>query len=340
MHRKIITIERFISENQQLFPQATGELSKILNDIALAGKIINREINKAGLIDILGYTGEENVHGEQKKKLDEFADNTIVKYISAGRQICVIVSEENEDIIIPTCENLGKYVLLIDPLDGSSNIDANINIGTIFSIYKRISNRVDQATLQDCLQPGVNQIAAGYIIYGSSTMLVMTTGQGVHGFTLDPSIGEFILSHRDIKIPRKGRIYSINEGYYNYFGEGVKKYLDYIRHEAQDRPYSLRYIGSFAADFHRNLLYGGIFLYPGTKKHPNGKLRLLYECNPLAFIVEQAGGYASNGYERVLEIKPQDVHQKTPLYIGSTEDVKLVEKFLQEANCPQNEYSV
>ncbi|MFH1454488.1 MAG: class 1 fructose-bisphosphatase [Armatimonadota bacterium] len=331
MPEKIITIERFIAKNQKLFPKATGELSKILNEIALAGKIINREVNKAGLIDILGFTGEENSSGETQQKLDVYANNTIVKFISSGNEICVIASEESEDVIIPKSKNLGKYVLLIDPLDGSSNIDANVSIGTIFSIYRRTSDREDSATTDDCLQKGVNQVAAGYIIYGSSTVLVMTTGMGVHGFTLDPSIGEFILSHKDIKIPPKSKIYSINEGYYNHFEEGVKKYLDYLKKGGDNgSPYSSRYIGSLVADFHRNLLYGGIFLYTATMKNPEGKLRLLYECNPLSFIVEQAGGLASNGRERILEIEPKDLHQRTSLYIGSREDVQMLEKFIAE----------
>ncbi|HEX9653777.1 MAG TPA: class 1 fructose-bisphosphatase [bacterium] len=329
--RKLVTIERHISETQRQFPHATGEFSALLNDIAFAAKIISREVNKAGLVDVLGFTGVTNVHGEQVRKLDEYADSIIFRALDHTRRLCVMASEEREDIIpIPDKFPVGKYVLLYDPLDGSSNIDANVSIGTIFSIFRKISAG-ERGTLEDCLQKGTEQIAAGYVIYGSSTMLVFSTGSGVHGFTYDPSVGEFLLSHDDIKIPKRGAIYSVNEGNYDRWDEGTKKYINYLKQtdKATDRPYSARYIGSMVADFHRNLLYGGIFLYPGDKKNPQGKLRLTYEAFPLAFIVEQAGGTASDGRRRILDIQPEQLHQKTPLIIGSYDDVKEAEEFIQ-----------
>ncbi|NIR47898.1 class 1 fructose-bisphosphatase [candidate division KSB1 bacterium] len=328
---KLVTIERHISETQRKFPQATGEFSALLNDIALAAKIISREVNKAGLVDVLGFTGETNVHGEQVQKLDEYADAIVFKALDHTGRLCVMASEEREDIIpIPEKFPSGKYALLYDPLDGSSNIDANVSIGTIFSIYRKISGG-ERGLLEDCLQKGVEQVAAGYVIYGSSTMLVFTTGNGVSGFTYDPSVGEFLLSHENIKIPKRGKIYSVNEGYYDRWDEGMKKYITHLKQSDKEtnRPYSARYIGSLVADFHRNLLYGGIFLYPADEKNPKGKLRLMYEANPLGFIVEQAGGYASDGQRRVLEIEPEDIHQRTPLIIGSHDDVKEAEEFLQ-----------
>ncbi len=329
--RKLVTIERHISETQRQFPQATGEFSALLNDIAFAAKIISREVNKAGLVDVLGFTGVTNVHGEQVRKLDEYADSIIFRALDHTGRLCVMASEERENIIpIPDKFPAGKYVLLYDPLDGSSNIDANVSIGTIFSIFRKISDG-PRGSLEDCLQKGVEQIAAGYVLYGSSTMLVFTTGSGVHGFTYDPSVGEFLLSHDDIKIPRRGAIYSVNEGNYDRWDEGTQKYISYLKQtdKATNRPYSARYIGSLVADFHRNLLYGGIFLYPGDKKNPQGKLRLMYEANPLALIVEQAGGYASDGRRRILDIQPELLHQKTPLFIGSYDDVKEAEEFIQ-----------
>lgn len=331
MPPSLVTIERHIIEQQKEYPQATGEFSALLYDIAFAAKLIAREVNKAGLVDILGFTGEENVQGEQVAKLDEFANDIIFKALDHTGRLCCMASEEVKDIIpIPEQFKCGKYVLLYDPLDGSSNIDANVSIGTIFSIHRKISFG-ERGTLEDCLQPGYKQVAAGYVIYGSSTMLVYTAGNGVFGFTLDPSVGEFLLSHDHIQIPKKGSIYSVNEGNYFKWDENVRRYIDYVKtpDKASGRPYKSRYIGSLVADFHRNLLYGGIFLYPADKSNPNGKLRLLYEANPLAFIVEQAGGYASDGRQRILDIVPTELHQRTPLFIGSYDDVKQVEAFIQ-----------
>lgn len=303
---KFNTLARHIYEEERKYPQATGELSDLLHDLSLAAKVISLEVNKAGLVDILGFTGDQNVHGENVKKLDIFANDMMIKAMDHGGHLCVMASEEEEDIIhIPPEFYIGKYVLLFDPLDGSSNIDANISIGTIFSIYRRVSPEGGPGTMEDCLQPGLKQVAAGYVIYGSSTIFVYTAGNGVHGFTLDPSFGEFILSHPDIKTPKKSKIYSINEGNYLYWHPGLKKYIKWLQEEdkATERPYSSRYIGSMVADIHRNLLYGGIFMYPADSRSPNGKLRLMYECNPMAFIVEQAGGRASNGKQRMLEVK-------------------------------------
>ena len=327
---KVVTIERHIIDGERKHPGATGHFSNVLRDLTLAIKIIWREVNKAGLVNILGATNKENVHGEIVKKMDEYANDTIFRAMDHGGHLCVMASEENEDIVlIPEQFPKGKYVLLYDPLDGSSNIDANVSIGTIFSLYKRVSQN-GNGNLNDCIQPGYKQIAAGYVVYGSSTMLVYTTGDGVHGFTLDPSIGEFLLSHENIKIPTRGKIYSVNEGNYTYWHDGVKKYIKHLQEEDKDssRPYSGRYIGSLVADFHRTLLYGGIFLYPGDKKNKNGKLRLMYEANPLSMIVENAGGKSTNGRKRILDIIPEKLHQRTPLFIGSLEDVKMCETFV------------
>jgi fructose-1,6-bisphosphatase I len=330
---KFNTLARHIYEEERNYPDATGELSDLLHDLSLAAKVVSLEVNKAGLVDILGFTGDENVHGEQVKKLDIYAHEMLIKAMDHGGHLCIMASEEEEDIIhIPPEFFIGKYVLLFDPLDGSSNIDANISIGTIFSIYRRVSPGNGPGTMEDCLQPGLKQVAAGYIIYGSSTIFVYTAGNGVHGFTLDPSFGEFILSHPNITTPKKGKIYSINEGNYLYWHPGLKKYIKWLQEEdtKTQRPYSSRYIGSMVADIHRNLLYGGIFMYPADSRSPNGKLRLMYECNPMAFIVEQAGGRASNGKQRLLDVKPDSLHQRTPIFIGSEEDVLLVEKFMRE----------
>ena len=332
-----MTIARHIIEEQTKYPGATGELSKLLHDLSLAAKVISLEVNKAGLVDIIGFTGDNNVHGEQVKKLDILAHDMLIKAMDHGGHLCVMASEEEEDIIqIPKKFNIGKYVLLFDPLDGSSNIDANISIGTIFSIYRRITPDGTPGTMEDCLQPGIKQVAAGYIVYGSSTMLVYTAGAGVHGFTLDPAFGEFLLSHPNIQTPKKSKIYSINEGNYLYWHPGLKKYIKYLQEEdtTTNRPYSSRYIGSMVADIHRNLLYGGIFMYPADSRNPNGKLRLQYECNPMSFIVEQAGGRATNGKKRIMEIQPEKLHQRVPIFIGSEEDVKIVEKFMAEAELP------
>ncbi len=331
MNKKVINIERHIIEGERAHPGATGDFSSLLRDLTLAFKIIWREVSQAGLVDILGAAGTTNVHGEEMKKLDVFADETIYKSMDHSGHLCVMASEEHEDVLqIPDSYPTGKYVLLYDPLDGSSNIDANVSVGTIFSVYRRVSAR-GKGTLQDCLQPGYKQIAVGYVIYGSSTMLVYSTGDGVHGFTLDPGIGEFLLSHENIRIPKRGKVYSVNEGNYRWWHDGMKKYVKYLQEEdkATNRPYSGRYIGSMVADVHRTLLYGGIFMYPGDTKNPNGKLRLMYEANPTAFIVEQAGGRASNGKQRILDIQPEKLHQRTPLFIGSEEDVCIAEEFIQ-----------
>ncbi|MCL4279646.1 MAG: class 1 fructose-bisphosphatase, partial [Ignavibacteriaceae bacterium] len=288
---------------------------------------------KAGLVDIIGYTGDKNVHGEKVKKLDILAHEMMIKAMDHGGNLCVMASEEEEEIIhIPDKFHIGKYVLLFDPLDGSSNIDVNISVGTIFSIYKRISPGDGPGTMKDCLQQGINQIAAGYVIYGSSTMLVYTAGNGVHGFTLDPAFGEFLLSHPNMQTPKKSKIYSINEGNYLYWHPGLKRYIKYLQEEDKmsNRPFSSRYTGSMVADVHRNLIYGGIFMYPSDSRNPNGKLRLMYECNPMAFIVEQAGGRATNGKQRIMEITPEKLHQRVPIFIGSEDDVRMVEKFMAE----------
>ncbi len=329
----IITIDRHIVEMERRFPQATGDFSKLLYNIALAAKLITRDVRKAGLVDILGITGTSNSTGDVQKKLDVYSNDVMVNSLNHDGNVCVLGSEEVDEII-PMDESAkkGKYVVLFDPLDGSSNIDANVSIGTIWSIFKRVTPTGTEGTLKDALQPGYKQMASGYILYGSSTMFVYTTGYGVHGFTYDPSIGEFILSHPNIRTPRKGKIYSINEGNWHSFDEATKRLCTYLREEdpASGRPYTTRYIGSLVADFHRNLLYGGLYIYPGTKKAPNGKLRLLYENNPLAFIVEQAGGKATDGKQRILDIVPTELHQRTPLFIGSPDDVDLAMKFIQQ----------
>lgn len=328
---KVITIERHIIEEERSHPGATGDFSSLLRDLTLAFKVIWREVSKAGLVNILGLTGNENVHGEQVKKLDVFADERIYQAMDHGGHLCVMASEENEDVLhIPEHYPTGKYVLLYDPLDGSSNIDANVTIGSIFSVFRRVTPS-GRGSMQDCLQPGYKQVAAGYVIYGSSTMLVYTTGDGVHGFTLDPSIGEFLLSHENIRIPKRGKIYSVNEGNYRWWEDGMKKYIKYLQEEdkATNRPYSGRYIGSLVGDIHRTLLYGGIFMYPGDSRNPSGKLRIMYEGNPMSFLMEQAGGRASNGHQRILDIQPTKLHQRTPLFIGSDEDVSIAEEFIQ-----------
>ncbi len=329
--KKFMTLERFINEQERLYANATGEFTGLLHDLSLAAKLVWREVSKAGLVNILGSTDRMNVSGDVVRKLDEFADETIYRATDHGGHLCCMASEENEDILhIPEMYPSGKYVLLYDPLDGSSNIDANITIGSIFSIYQRISAG-GKGTLADCLQPGFKQVAAGYVIYGTSTIFVYSTGQGVHGFTLDPSVGEFLLSHENIRIPASGKIYSLNEGNYHNWSEGMQRYISYLKEEdeATRRPYSHRYIGTMVGDTHRTLLYGGIFAYPGDSKHPDGKLRLMYECNPVAFIIEQAGGRATNGQKRILEIEPSSLHQHTPVFLGSEEDVRTCEEFLR-----------
>ncbi|GAB4270674.1 MAG: class 1 fructose-bisphosphatase [Deferrisomatales bacterium] len=328
-----ITLTRHIYEEQRLHPQATGELTGILNQIALAAKVVSREVNKAGLAEILGLTGEENVQGEQVRKLDKFANDVFLAAFDHCGHFCIMASEEvDEPIPIPEHFPKGHYAIAFDPLDGSSNIDVNVSIGTIFAIHRRVSEGED-GCVQDLLQPGRKLVAAGYVVYGSSTMLVMSTGNGVHGFTLDPSVGEFLESHPNIRIPQRGKIYSVNEGNYPYWHEGVRRYVDYLkeRDPATGRPYSARYIGSMVADMHRTLLTGGIFMYPAdTKdpKKPHGKLRLLYECNPMAFLCEHAGGAASTGTGPVLDVEPTELHQRVPFFAGSVENVRELEEFV------------
>lgn len=327
---KITTVQQHILDEEKLHPAATGDFTQLLTSLIVAAKIISREVNKAGLVKILGETDNINVHGEVVMKLDEFAQNTIYRSMGSCGHLCVMASEESEGIIpIPDGDKRGKYVLMYDPLDGSSNIDVNASIGTIFSIHKKVTDK-DDGCEADCLQPGYKQLAAGYFIYGSSTMMVYTTGNGVHGFTLDPSLGEFLLSHENICTPPRGKIYSINEGNVAKWDPGTRRYIDYLKQDKKEKglPYSLRYIGSLVADFHRNLLKGGIFLYPG----PKGKLRLLYEAAPLAMVAEQAGGSASTGEVRIMDIQPTSLHQKVPLIIGSREDVAEYETYYREAS--------
>ncbi len=325
------TLGEFVIEKQNEFPYSTGELSSLLNAIRLGAKIVNHYVNKAGLVDILGDSGLSNVHDEAQQKLDVLANELFIKALINREIVCGIASEEEENFISvagQNKDNTNKYVVLIDPLDGSSNIDVNVSVGSIFSIYRRISPVGTPVTEEDFLQPGRNQVAAGYIIYGTSTMLVYTTGHGVNGFTLNPALGVFYLSHPNMRFPEKGTIYSINEGNYVHFPMGIKKYIKYCQEEKDDRPYTSRYIGSLVSDFHRNLIKGGIYLYPPTSKHPNGKLRLLYECNPMAFLAEQAGGMASDGYGRILDIKPEKLHQRVPFYVGNKEMVQKVQEFI------------
>jgi fructose-1,6-bisphosphatase I len=325
----VVTIERYIIEQERLHPEATGQLSGILYDMALAAKMIANKVRSAGLADILGSAGEENVQGEVQQKLDVFANETIIKAMDHSGRLCGMASEEEASIIpIPDKFRCGKYCLMFDPLDGSSNIDVNVPVGTIFSIVQK-STRGKNATVADFLQPGSKQVAAGYVIYGSSTMLVYTTGQGAHGFTLDPSIGEFLLSHPNIRIPSVGRYLSVNDSYEQLWDNPVKSLMRRYRGLEGDRKaLNVRYVGSLVADFHRNLLGGGVFCYPANTKNPKGKLRLLYEGNPLAFIVEQAGGAAIDGTQRILDIQPTELHQRVPLYIGSKNDVDLAQQVL------------
>lgn len=328
------TLEQFIIEQEDRFPHSTGAFSRLLRDISLAAKIVNRDMRKAGLIDIYGSTGETNVQGEVQQKMDALAHREFVLALRRGGECCLIGSEEHAEAIplSTRTEGDGNYIVLLDPLDGSSNIDVCVSVGTIFSIYRLPEDYEGEPDLDAALQPGTNQVAAGYVVYGSSTMLVYTTGHGVNGFTLDPSIGEFLLSHPDLKTPDAGRIFSINAGYYHSFENGLREYLDWLQEQdpATHRPAKTRYIGSFVSDFHRNLLKGGIYMYPATTGSPNGKLRLMYEANPMAFIVEQAGGRASDGHGRILDKEPSKLHQRTPLYIGSEEMVRRAEAFLQE----------
>jgi fructose-1,6-bisphosphatase I len=325
----VVTIERYIIEQERLYPEATGELSGLLYDLALAAKMIANKVRSAGLADIIGATNDRNVQGEVQQKLDVISNDIIIKAMDHAGRLCAMASEEEPDIIqIPDGFRCGKYCLLFDPLDGSSNIDVNVPVGTIFSVVRKIT-RGNRGEMEDMLQPGRRQVAAGYVIYGSSTMLVYTTGQGAHGFTLDPSIGEFLLSHPNIKMPEHGRYLSVNDSYEQYWDDETRALMRRYRGLDGERdPMNARYVGSLVADFHRNLLGGGLFAYPANAKSPNGKLRLLYEANPLAFIVEQAGGMAINGSQRILDIEPTGLHQRTPLFIGSKEDVLTAQRML------------
>ena len=335
----IKTLGQFIIEKQADFPYAKGELSRLLRDIGIAAKIVNREVNKAGLMDILGDAGSVNIQGEDQKKLDIFANTQFIAALTSGGECCIVATEEEDEFVPIESPVSGdaKYIVCIDPLDGSSNIDVNVAVGTIFSIYRRKSVG-GMATLDDVMQKGTEQVAAGYVIYGSSTMMVYTTGKGVNGFTLDPSIGEFCLSHPNMSIPDDGIIYSINEGNYVHFPEGVKKYIKYAQVEdaATNRPYTSRYIGSMVGDIHRNLIKGGIYMYPTTSSSPKGKLRLLYECNPMAFIIEQAGGVASDGFNRILDIVPTEIHQRVPIFIGSRKMVEVAENMMAKYSPESN----
>lgn len=331
INRRVQTLDEFTIQQLREFPQATGELSMLLRDIGLAAKRVNVEVNKAGLVDILGEAGSVNVQGEDVKKLDVFANNQFIGVLKHGISCAGVGSEENDDIVVfdDEASNNSKYVLLMDPLDGSGNIDVNVSIGTIFSVYRRVSEKGKPCTMKDFLQPGNKQVAAGYIIYGSSTMLVYATRRGVNGFTLDPSIGEFCLSHPNIQCPDNGKIYSVNHGNFFQYEEGIRKYINVCQQKEKTTggPYTQRYIGSMVADVHRNLIKGGIFMYPGTTDKPKGKLRLLYECNPFAFIVEKAGGKATDGFRRILDIEPSELHQRTPFFIGSNLMMEELESF-------------
>ena len=340
MDKKNKTLGEFIIENQASFQYSSGELSKLINAIRLACKVVNHEVNKAGLIDILGAAGDTNIQGEDQQKLDVLANEKFIQTLKNREIVCGIASEEEDDFIsVNSNDELhqNKYVVLIDPLDGSSNIDVNVSVGTIFSIYRRITPVGTPVTLEDFLQPGINQVAAGYIIYGTSTMLVYTTGYGVNGFTLNPAIGTFYLSHPDMKYPETGKIYSVNEGNYIHFPQGVKDYIKYCQLEEEDRPYASRYIGSLVSDFHRNMIKGGIYLYPKSSVASNGKLRLLYECNPMAYIAEQANGKASDGFRRIMEIQPTELHERVPFFCGSPKMVEKAEEFMARQKIRENE---
>jgi fructose-1,6-bisphosphatase I len=327
------TLGEFIIDNQNQFEYSTGELSRLLNAIRLASKAVNHEVNKAGLVDIIGATNQINHSDETQQKLDVFANHAFKRALINRDIVCGFASEEEENFISissTNSNNNNNYVVLVDPLDGSSNIDTNVSVGTIFSIYRRLSSNTNAVSVSDFLQKGIQQVAAGYVLYGTSTMLVYTTGHGVNGFTLNPALGTFYLSHPNLKFPKFGNIYSINEGNYVHFPDGIKKYIKYCQENIDGRPYTSRYIGSLVSDFHRNLIKGGIYLYPPTSQHSNGKLRLLYECNPIAFLAEQAGGSASNGTKRVMEVEPKELHQRTPFYCGNIGMVQRIESFLRE----------
>jgi len=333
MSQKNQTLGEFIIENQTSFKYTSGELSRLINSIRLAAKVVNHEVNKAGLVDIIGAYGDTNIHGEEQQKLDVYANEKFIQTLTKRNIVCGIASEEEDDFITINSQdenNQNKYVVLIDPLDGSSNIDVNVSVGTIFSVYRRVTPIGTPVTIDDFLQKGNQQVAAGYIIYGTSTMLVYTTGVGVNGFTLNPAIGTFYLSHPDMKFPKDGKIYSVNEGNYIHFPQGIKDYIKYCQMEEGNRPYTSRYIGSLVSDFHRNMIKGGIYIYPSTSKNPNGKLRLLYECNPMAFIAEQANGKASDGFTRILDIQPTELHERVPFICGSKSMVEKAEEFMQQ----------
>ena len=326
------TLGEFIIENQASFRYSSGELSRLINSIRLAAKVVNHEVNKAGLVDIIGNIGETNIQGESQQKLDVYANDKFIQTLINRNIICGIASEEEDNFIAINSQDenhQNKYVVLIDPLDGSSNIDVNVSVGTIFSVYRRITELGTPVTQEDFLQKGNQQVAAGYVIYGTSTMLVYTTGDGVNGFTLNPAIGSYYLSHPNMQFPEDGQIYSVNEGNYIHFPQGVKNYIKYCQKEEGNRPYTSRYIGSLVSDFHRNMIKGGIYLYPSNSKNPNGKLRLLYECNPMAFLAEQANGKASDGFTRILDIEPSELHQRVPFFCGSKNMVEKAEEFMK-----------
>ncbi|PQJ75621.1 class 1 fructose-bisphosphatase [Polaribacter gangjinensis] len=333
MSTKHQTLGEFIIENQSSFRYTSGELSRLLNSLRLAAKVVNHEVNKAGLVDILGAAGDVNIQGENQQKLDVYANEIFIQTLTKRNIVCGIASEEEDDFISINSQDekhQNKYVVLIDPLDGSSNIDVNVSVGTIFSIYRRVTPVGTPVTMEDFLQKGSEQVAAGYIVYGTSTMLVYTTGHGVNGFTLNPAIGSFYLSHPNMTFPESGTIYSVNEGNYLDFPLGIKKYIKYCQEEAEDRPYTSRYIGSLVSDFHRNMIKGGIYMYPKGSRNPDGKLRLLYECNPMAFLAEQAGGKSSDGYTRTLDVQPTSLHQRVPFICGSKKMVEKAEQFMRE----------
>lgn len=334
MSEKNQTLGEFIIENQSSFKYTSGELSRLINSIRLAAKVVNHEVNKAGLVDIIGTAGDTNIQGEDQQKLDVYANNLFISAMTRRNIVCGIASEEEDDFIAINSQDenhQNKYVVLIDPLDGSSNIDVNVSVGTIFSIYRRVTPIGTPVTIEDFLQKGNQQVAAGYIIYGTSTMLVYTTGAGVNGFTLNPAIGSFYLSHPDMQFPVDGKIYSVNEGNYIHFPIGIKNYIKYCQMEEGDRPYTSRYIGSLVSDFHRNMIKGGIYMYPKSSQNSNGKLRLLYECNPMAFLAEQANGKASDGFMRIMDITPTELHQRVPFICGSKNMVEKAEEFMRKA---------
>ncbi|MGB2116119.1 MAG: class 1 fructose-bisphosphatase [Flavobacteriaceae bacterium] len=332
MSQKNQTLGEFIIENQASFKYTSGELTKLLNSIRLAAKVVNHEVSKAGLVDIIGAAGDTNIQGEDQQKLDVYANEKFIQALTKRNIVCGIASEEEDHYITINSQDdnhQNKYIVLIDPLDGSSNIDVNVSVGTIFSIYRRVTPIGTPVTMADFLQKGNQQVAAGYVVYGTSTMLVYTTGDGVNGFTLNPAIGTFYLSHPNMEFPKDGRIYSVNEGNYIHFPQGVKNYIKYCQEEEEDRPYTSRYIGSLVSDFHRNMIKGGIYLYPKSSLNSDGKLRLLYECNPMAFIAEQANGKASDGFTRILDIEPSKLHQRVPFICGSKNMVEKAEEFMR-----------